>query len=58
MDDEIVWLKEERRPAILVSRGAFFSVIRYITNGIEYEVDVENDDYEFWEERAFDFESE
>lgn len=58
MDDEVVWLKEDRRFAFLVSRDAYYSIVRYTAGGIDYEVQVENDDYDLWEERAIDYESE
>lgn len=47
---EIVWMVDEnerRFPAELVNRGASFSTLRYVRGGIEYEVFVENDEYEF-----------
>lgn len=53
---EIVWLTEERHFALLVQRNAFYSLVRYTREGTDYEVVVKNDDYEFWEEYAFDYE--
>jgi len=58
MDDEVVWLFYEKRFAFLVSRHAYHSVVRYQDNGFEHEVEVMNDEYELWEERAIDYESE
>lgn len=58
MEDEVVWLKEDRRFAFLVSRGAYYSIVRYTAEGTDFEVQVENDDYDIWEERAIDYESE
>lgn len=55
MDNEIVWLTYYRTYAKLVSRGAFFSVVEIPDAG---RVLIENDDYEFWEDRAIEFESE
>lgn len=57
MEDEVVWLKSQRRFAFLISRGAWFSVVSWREDDIEYEDTVENDDYEFWRERAIEFES-
>lgn len=53
---EIVWLYEERIFAVLVNRGAFFSTVKYTRAGIDYEVQISNDDYEFYED-ANDYES-
>jgi hypothetical protein len=52
MDDEIVWLFEQRRYALLVSRHAYYSVVKYVEHGLDIEIEVMNDDYEFWDERA------
>lgn len=40
-------LLENRTLAELVRRGATFSLVRYTRGGIDYEVLVENEDYEF-----------
>lgn len=53
--EEVVWLHEQRRFAFLVSRNAYFSVVSYSQDGGGFIVD--NDDYELWEERAIDYES-
>lgn len=47
---EIVWLTVERRFAVLVNRGAYYSVVKYTRYGTEYEVEIDNDEYEFVEE--------
>lgn len=57
VDEEVVWLKTQRRWAFLVSRGAWYSVVHWRENDIDYEDTVENDDYEFWTERAIEFNS-
>lgn len=49
---EQVWLKTHHRWAVLISRGAYFSHVCWVEDSIEYEDYVENDDYDFWEERA------
>lgn len=46
---EYVWLTEERTYAELVSLGASFSRVRYTRGGIDYEVLVENDEFEYRE---------
>lgn len=56
IENEVVWLREKGRFAFLVHRGAFFSTVKWFDEGIEYEDDIENDDYEFWEERSIEFE--
>lgn len=43
---ELVWLTEERVHGwLLGSMGAFFSMVHYIKDGIEYDVWVENDEF-------------
>lgn len=54
---EVVWLKHHRHYAYLVHRGAYYSEVEWAENLILHKETVENDDYEFWEERAIDFES-
>lgn len=53
---EIVWLLEERVFGILVRLGTYFSLVRYNKNGMEYEVLIENDEFEIREQ--FDYEQE
>lgn len=55
-EPEIVWLLTERHFALLVQRDAFYSLVAYTRDGQDYEVVVNNDDYEFWEDRAIDYE--
>jgi hypothetical protein len=52
--DEVVWLHEYRCFAFLVFRGAFFSTVNLPGQG---RLIVENDDYDLWEERAIEYES-
>lgn len=54
---EIVWLLEERTFGILVKMGSFYSTVRYTRDGYDYEVLIENNDYELWEEHALDYET-
>lgn len=56
VEPEIVWLIEDRHFAILLHRGAYYSTVQYTRDGTDYEVVVENDDYEDWEEHALDYE--
>jgi hypothetical protein len=56
-EPEIVWLVVERHFAVLVNRGAFTSVVKFSRDGADYEVEIENDDYEFYED-ANDYECE
>ena len=55
--EEVVWLYDERCFAILVHRGAYYSEV-YIPGSEHAEdiIEVSNDDYDFWEERAIDYE--
>lgn len=46
---EIVWLVDERTYAQLVSLGAYFSKVKYTREGIDYEVLVSNDEFEYIE---------
>lgn len=46
---EIIYLLIERHHAELVSRYATFSLVRYTRNGHDFEVIVDNDEYEFTE---------
>lgn len=55
-EPEIVWLNEYRTYAYLVRRDAFASLVTFTQNGVDYEVEVLNDDYEFFEEHSIDFE--
>jgi hypothetical protein len=42
----VVWLPYERIYGELISLGAFASTVAYVKGGIEYEVIVENDEFE------------
>lgn len=57
VEREIVWLKERRHYATLIYRGTYYSVVSWFEDAIEYEDTIENDDYEFFEERAIEFDS-
>lgn len=47
METEVVWLVEERTFAYLLARHAHVSIVRYTRGGIDYEVQVPNDEIEF-----------
>ena len=51
---EIVWLIDERTFAELVNLGAHASLVRYIRGGHEYEVYVDNDEFEYREGNDID----
>lgn len=46
--EEIVWLTDERCFAVLVKLGAHFSTVRYNKEGIDYEVIVFNDEFDYY----------
>ena len=54
---EVVWLTEDRMFAWLINRGAHYSLVKFERDGHEFTALIENDEYEFWEERAIDYES-
>jgi hypothetical protein len=53
--EEVVWLHETRQFAFLVSMHAHYAVVKLTPNGRHFVV--ENGNYDLWEERAIDFES-
>lgn len=55
---EFVWIEEERTYGLLVHYGATHSLVRYESDGVEIEEWLENDDFEFRSERAFEYEQE
>lgn len=46
---EYVWLTDERTYAELVSLGAYVSRVRYTRGGIDFEVLIDNDEFEYKE---------
>lgn len=44
---EIVWLTEERHYAELTNLGAHLSLVRYTRGGIDYEVLIPNDEFDY-----------
>lgn len=57
-DKPVVWLTEYRTFGWLLKVGAYFSTIVYTVEGIDYEEEIENNEYELWENHAIDYESE
>lgn len=53
---EIVWLTEARTFGVRLRMGAFFSLIRYVSDGQEIEELIENNEIETWREHAIDYE--
>lgn len=43
---EIVWLEDERTYAEIVRRGAHFSLVKYTRGGIDYEILMENNEFD------------
>lgn len=55
----LVWLTYERCFGSLVGRvGAYYTTIAYTKNGIDYEEDIENDEFELVEEELVDYDEE
>lgn len=46
---EYIWLTDENVPGVLMHHGAFVSWVRYTKGGITYEVLVENDEFEYYD---------
>lgn len=55
-DIQFIWLFEERTFGVLIEMGAYFSRVRYVHGGIDYDIYVENDEFEFWEDHAIEYE--
>ena len=45
--DPYVWLTEERTWARLLNLGAYFSKVQFSRGGIDYEILIGNDEFEF-----------
>lgn len=45
MQNEIVWLTEERTFGELITLGAYYSLVRYTRGGIDYDVLISNDEF-------------
>lgn len=57
--DDVVWLHEHRRFGLLKTRNLTHSFISYQVEGGSWEAEwIENDEYDLWEERATEYESE
>lgn len=54
---EIVWLTEVRTYGLLIRRDAFMSTV-VIPRGKQWiTLEIENDEYEMWEDRATEYEA-
>lgn len=53
-EDEIVWLTEERCFARLLQMNAYYSTVKYTRDGIDYEVQVANDEFDFREDNELE----
>jgi len=49
----IVWIHEEQVYGVLVSEGAFASLVKYSKDGIEYKVYLENEEFTLMQEIGF-----
>jgi hypothetical protein len=49
---DLVWLTEERHFAELIFLGAHYAIVRYTRGGIDYEVIVDNNEFEHIDERG------
>lgn len=58
MDNEVVWVFDEECYGILVQRNAYYSIVRISDGGLYRDIEVDNDDYISWEDRATEYESE
>ena len=54
MSSELIFIHEERVLGILIRRDAYLSLVKYTKDGIDYEVWIDNDDYDFWEDTGID----
>lgn len=52
--DEVVWLTEERTLAVLVTLGAYMSKVKYTRAGVDYEIFIDNDEFEYFKENTGD----
>ena len=57
LNDEIVWLLEDRTFAFLVNMGAYYSIINRTGQAGNEEL-IENKEFELWSERSIEYESE
>lgn len=55
--DEYVWLLDERVYAQLISLGAYASHIKYTKDGIDYNVTISNEDFEYFGEYGIDYDT-
>jgi len=51
---EVIWLTEERVHGLLLNMGAHYSTVKYTKNGMEYQVLIENNEFNFIDEQDDD----
>lgn len=53
---EYIWIfvDDKRFLGTLINYGAYWSTVRYIKDGMEYEVLIENNEWEPWEEYFYE----
>jgi hypothetical protein len=51
---QIVWLHEEQCHGSIIKEGAYFSLVRYQKDGMDYEVFVDNGDFSVIDEIGFE----
>lgn len=51
---QFVWLIEDRTIGVLIQQGAYVSLVRYAKDGTDYEVYLENDEFEFLDDEGDD----
>lgn len=56
--EDLIWLFEERCFGYVVELGSYYSKVAYSRDGIDYEVLMENNEFEFMEDRYFDHDDE
>jgi len=51
----IVWLPVEQTYGYLVELGAFFSTVKYTKDGVDFEILMENNEFEFLEDTLVEY---
>lgn len=56
--ESVVWIPEARAYGYIVSYGAFGSTVWYVKDGLEFEVWLENDEFEIMENGPVEYDDE
>ena len=56
-EPEYVWIPEERVYGIIVSSGAYCSLVMYSAGGTTYEVVMDNDEFEYFGDYGIDYDT-